>query len=370
MVLAAIIAWPAFCRADETKPTDSGVDINYDTIESLKGPAAKALDQYYKNHPLAAPSPPAPVKQTPAAQPMPPHISTVLSPPGLLTAPETPLIAPTIYRAPHARRANAEVEIYDLPPAAPVVKPSIKKIKQPASKIKTAADLSPRVDMPAVAVPGVSTEVLKYADVPEPNFKTPPLPPQRPKILNAPDSFIDQARRNYTQFAAQSPEPVTKSAPPPPSAISPSPLSPPKNYAVSDLGVLAQPSAEEILRSVEDTQNRIARSEVRGRKLSLVFGQGSASLDDDMKNRISKGILAQMAISPKSRLEIQAFATPSASNATRANTMSIVRAAQVQDFLIKQRVDPSKITVRALGSATSESDADRVDIYVLEAANR
>ena len=70
---------------------------------------------------------------------------------------------------------------------------------------------------------------------------------------------------------------------------------------------------------------------------------------------------------PKLRIELVAYASGSADQASQARRVSLSRALSVRAYLIEKGVDSQRFEVRALGNRTDNGGAaaDRVDILAL-----
>lgn len=98
-------------------------------------------------------------------------------------------------------------------------------------------------------------------------------------------------------------------------------------------------------------------------EVRLLFPEGSVDLTESAKEKL--GALAQLLqqqAETDRRIQLQAFASSSATNTSVARRLSLARALAVRTFLIEKGVRSRRIDVRALGAKSDEGPPDRVDI--------
>ena len=87
----------------------------------------------------------------------------------------------------------------------------------------------------------------------------------------------------------------------------------------------------------------------------------SADIPDSVKGQLDT-LAQKMASDDNMRIQLLAYASGTADEASRARRMSLSRALSVRSYLIKQGVRSTRMDVRALGNNVQGSPADRVDI--------
>lgn len=98
--------------------------------------------------------------------------------------------------------------------------------------------------------------------------------------------------------------------------------------------------------------------------LMLDFTDGGSELSGDMQKQLNI-VARQLRDLQDGRLQIRAFAA-SGSGASDARRISLSRALAVRSYLMERGIKPVRLDVRALGSGTDESPADRVDMVFIK----
>jgi len=96
-------------------------------------------------------------------------------------------------------------------------------------------------------------------------------------------------------------------------------------------------------------------------EVRISFPTDSADIPDKVKPELD-ALAQKMAADDNMRLQLLAYASGTADEASRARRMSLSRALAVRSYLIKQGVRSTRMDVRALGNNVQGSPADRVDV--------
>lgn len=229
----------------------------------------------------------------------------------------------------------------------------------------------------------------------------PPIPPRRPAVFHATQSFIEKAREDYykeqgkTEIRSTTELPVKPTSLPPPSPPgvaapkTPAVASPYKAINANDplQAELMNPTVQEILASIDDSKPGaeelspaaqppadiiVSNQEVsllsdNGNSLSLEYQPGASALPPAMRqtilNRVNKEKRAGTGLA---RLEIRAFATPVEQTLSSARRVSLARALIIRDYLAENGVDSAIMSVRPMGDASDRTPRDRVDMLFME----
>jgi outer membrane protein OmpA-like peptidoglycan-associated protein len=96
-------------------------------------------------------------------------------------------------------------------------------------------------------------------------------------------------------------------------------------------------------------------------QLRIVFAADSSDIPDKAKAELDT--LAQKLNADENlRVQLLAYASGAADQASQARRISLSRALAVRSYLIKQGVRSTRMDVRALGNNVKDSPQDRVDI--------
>jgi outer membrane protein OmpA-like peptidoglycan-associated protein len=184
-----------------------------------------------------------------------------------------------------------------------------------------------------------------------------------PKVaaLNAPPPKPSMAAsKPATQLAPAPkarPKPPVKTAkapPPPPKVAKPAPAAPPKKPEVK---APAKPAAPAQLASRPVATTPPADNH-------LIFKQGDANLTGEAQKSLD-GLTAKLNATPKSRMQLLAYAGEPNLSASKARRLSLSRALSVRSYLIKKGVRSTRIDVRALGNKVPSGAPNRVDLKLV-----
>ena len=113
------------------------------------------------------------------------------------------------------------------------------------------------------------------------------------------------------------------------------------------------------------TPSQVAALEVGEDALTLPFDQGSFGLSPQVQDALRR-VAGRLQSENGLKAEIQAFASGSQANSSKARRLSLSRALAVRTYLIDQGIRSTRIDVRALGNNVPSGPADRVDVKVSE----
>jgi hypothetical protein len=231
--------------------------------------------------------------------------------------------------------------------------------------------------LPVLETKGSALPVNKGVEFTQEIFKYPaagpsvPIPPHRPRIINASKSFLEKARANVSAEKA----PNTK------------PKSIEKKSKNADLerdylnSKLENPTAEEVLASIDSSAGGKESATTKNHAGSEEMPQGAAAPLGAVDNIVSLGYLPGISQLPEKlkpdleeeidsrrkgkrgvRIEIQAYASGTDNSQSSARRISLARALELRSFMIAMNIDPRSIDIRALGDNTDIKPTDRVDI--------
>ncbi|MGQ0527525.1 MAG: hypothetical protein ACT4OY_05780 [Alphaproteobacteria bacterium] len=204
-----------------------------------------------------------------------------------------------------------------------------------------------------------------------------PIPPRRPKTLNAPDSFVKKARaddKKKTEIAVEKPKPPKKPVKTASNIVKiPAVRSAQKAKIKTILSKpskdvfeenLVKPSLQDILESIDPKAAKENAAANNG--LSLAYRQGVTELPADIRNVLSVGLLSHLKSEPRSRLEIMGYASSPKNDESEARRVSLKRVRTIHDFLVGKGIESSRIDIRSMGlSAPTTRQPDRVDLRLL-----
>ena len=396
------LVWPAAsAHAQQVTSPNGSVTIDYGVLNGLGGQGqAPAYGQTYAQAPYPAyvPSPyQSPYTQSPYAPPLSPYgqpaypypygqpaygypagqvlypppqypVSSLLVPAPMGSTPYVPRVAavqPTQPMTPPATTAPAATAPE---PAAPEPAPTATAPAAPAAPSTTASaatDTSPPPPPPPSAVPGASTIT---APPPPPASTTTTATAEPP---SAPSTDTTAPTTSTDNSAAGSTASVAPPAPPPAEGSSGTAttgsggIAPPS--AADTSGGIAPPSAPAAsgttgTAGTANTQTAAIppAAPVEG-QFQIDFPADSADIPDKAKAELD-ALAQKMSADDNMRLQLLAYASGTADEASRARRMSLSRALAVRSYLIKAGVRSTRMDVRALGNNVQGSPADRVDI--------
>ncbi|MBI1209316.1 MAG: OmpA family protein [Azospirillum sp.] len=226
-----------------------------------------------------------------------------------------------------------EAEAFQMPqpldlPEVPVSAPALRPAEIPTAPPSAPLAMPPGVTPPPPVQPVAPEESARAAITPLPQLGPPQLgPPQlAPPQASSPASPPQQ-------LAALGPPPEV------PATRPAAPVIPPEQ-------------AEAIAR---------AAAELAGSKFRLLYGEAATALPADANEVLSR-IAGLMAVSEKTRLQLQSFASGSADDPVEARRLSLERANSVRQHLVDLGIRRGRIDIRALGATAAEGPADRIDL--------
>ena len=102
------------------------------------------------------------------------------------------------------------------------------------------------------------------------------------------------------------------------------------------------------------------KSDNRG-KLAIIFQGENVQLTDTEQEKLDK-VAIKLLDEPDQRLQLVAYATTASENASVARRLSLLRALEIRNILIKKGVSATTMSVRALGDRVKSDPPNRVDI--------
>jgi outer membrane protein OmpA-like peptidoglycan-associated protein len=377
-------AWPAAsAHAQQVTTPNGAVTIDYGVLNALGGqgqaPGATAYGQPYPAYaqspytqspyappvsPFGQPAYPYPYGQPAYGYPAqgtgqvlypPPQypVSSLLVPPPMGSTPYVPQAAavqPTQPVTP-AATAPAAPAMATAPASTPTTPAA------PSTTASAATDTNPPPPPPPAAVPGAST----IATPPPPSTTTTATaePPSAPSTsTTAPAASTDNSASSSTaSIAPPAPPPAEGSSGT--AAAGSGGIAPPAAPDGSGSGGIAPPSAPAASGNTQTAAIPPA-APVEG-QIQIAFPTDSADIPDAAKPGLD-ALAQKMSADDNLRLQLLAYASGTADEASRARRMSLSRALAVRSYLIKAGVRSTRMDVRALGNNVQGSPADRVDI--------
>ena len=104
------------------------------------------------------------------------------------------------------------------------------------------------------------------------------------------------------------------------------------------------------------------KSDNRGR-LAIIFQGENMQLTDTEQEKLDK-VAIKLLDEPDQRLQLVAYATTASENASVARRLSLLRALEIRNILIKKGVSATTMSVRALGDRVKSDPPNRVDIIM------
>ena len=104
------------------------------------------------------------------------------------------------------------------------------------------------------------------------------------------------------------------------------------------------------------------KSDNRG-KLAIIFQGENVQLTDTEQEKLDK-VAIKLLDEPDQRLQLVAYATTASENASVARRLSLLRALEIRNILIKKGVSATTMSVRALGDRVKSDPPNRVDIIM------
>ena len=104
------------------------------------------------------------------------------------------------------------------------------------------------------------------------------------------------------------------------------------------------------------------KSDNRG-ELAIIFQGENVQLTDTEQEKLDK-LAIKLLDEPDQRLQLVAYATTASENASVARRLSLLRALEIRNILIKKGVSATTMSVRALGDRVKSDPPNRVDIIM------
>ena len=226
--------------------------------------------------------------------------------------------------------AQVTVDLHALD-ALPGVKPAPdaphRAARKPASRSATAKSRQPAQSQPAEAAPTPVAPSVATAQPAAPQ----PLTPAPAAAPAPPPATLPTAAPPTIALAPVAPPQPESAAPPPPPPIS---------------------------------DNSATAATSNGAGLRVTFVAGQADLSPSSAAAI-KQLVATAPPGPNTSFNVAGYAAGTPEDPSTARRLSLSRALAVRSALMADGVNSTRIYVRALGAASSDEPADRVDLAVL-----
>jgi len=98
-------------------------------------------------------------------------------------------------------------------------------------------------------------------------------------------------------------------------------------------------------------------------ELAIIFQGENVQLTDTEQEKLDK-VAIKLLDEPDQRLQLVAYATTASENASVARRLSLLRALEIRNILIKKGVSATTMSVRALGDRVKSDPPNRVDIIM------
>jgi outer membrane protein OmpA-like peptidoglycan-associated protein len=217
-----------------------------------------------------------------------------------------------------------------------------------------AAEASPpRASTPRASTPAPSPQPTPTRTA----AATPPPVPRTPPVATTSEPT-----------ASSSGSTARASAPPPPPAIPQAPSVEPAKTTVSAPPPPPPPAATSQVASAPATQPAAAPAaapSAQGAGVTRVmFPSGESQLPDAGKSAMEP-VIKQLQSDENLRLQLKAYASGGQDSTNTARRLSLSRALAVRAFLIDNKIQSTRMDVRALGDRSEGGPADRVDLVVV-----
>lgn len=241
----------------------------------------------------------------------------------------------------------------------PARKPYIgRTIEQPGPEMTVKTDLRPQPE-----------ELVQPAS--EVSSPPPPLPPRRPAKVNAPESFVREARENYAieQLKPVKPIPVEEA----PLETQPTPeLIRAEDSPVDPLeATLIEQTPRDVLASIDPdahlppsgppSQPQVIKT---ADPVLLGYKPGVTQLPEKIQTLLHERILLPLQKSEDMGLEITAYASVIDDRQNSDRRIALERALAVRDFFMTKGIAQERLHIRALGKETDIEPFDRVEIIL------
>jgi outer membrane protein OmpA-like peptidoglycan-associated protein len=104
-----------------------------------------------------------------------------------------------------------------------------------------------------------------------------------------------------------------------------------------------------------------ARSAIQS--MAYLVEPGSSSLTNAAQAKL-RDVAESMKSDALARVEIRAYTPETAQTESKARRLSLARALAIRDYLVRNGVADDRIDSRALGAVPSETNPDRIELYV------
>lgn len=239
-------------------------------------------------------------------------------------------------------------------PATPAPKATAKsggavKANPPPPEVKAASSGAPQA-APVPALPSPSAPSAAPGSITPPSSAAAPTAPAMPAVPAAP---------------APQKQASTSAPPPAPSAGAPTPVTPapaPAAPSPTASAPAVAPAPGPAMPAAPAPQTAAARAPPvpLGDGTRIPFAGEETDLNDAGKQALA-GIVQKLQAQSDLRVQLLAYASGPADQASKARRTSLSRALAVRTYLLAQGIQSTRIDVRALGNTTDEQPVDRVD---------
>jgi outer membrane protein OmpA-like peptidoglycan-associated protein len=374
--LAALAAAPAAAQTVVGGDGRPAVTVDRSVLDSL-GPQPTLPDMLLGRQPM--PPPTAPVKLHP------PHKSSVAA--AKTAKPAAPKLAqaetepkPKAKATKPAKLKAATPKLAEATPAPTVEKPAEKPLKKAEGSAAKSASAKPSAqsannsgskslassyETPPPPPPEPKPTVVANADMPGGTTTMTP-PPAQPETPAAAPAKPAKPAKNLTSSVPMNadlpapPPPASAPATPPAAAASTPSAPPPPAPPPASAPATPEPEAKTAMLTPPPAAVAPPPAAAEGVVMTIPFAKDGATLPSDVSALVN---LAKRAVADQAmQLQVLAYASADADNASKAQRLSLARALAVRAFLKDQGVPGARIDVRALGNRVPEGSPDRVDL--------
>ncbi len=157
-------------------------------------------------------------------------------------------------------------------------------------------------------------------------------------------------------MAASAPLSVAPAKPPAPQAASAA-------QTPSSLTAIAPAAGGPASAAPDQVASASAAKAAAGQQTRLLFSGESTELSEAAKQNLN-GVIAKMQSDDELRIQLVAYASGTADQTAKARRISLSRALAARAYVLGQGVRSTRIDVRALGNASEDSPADRIDVVL------
>ena len=281
-----------------------------------------------------------------------------LHPPGGRHAATAHHPTPPRHPAVAQRTAHTPAQLAPTPPAAAPVVPVTPSAPPSTASIQPTAGAPSAMPLPPVVTPAPAAAPVAPAP-PAPTAKTAAPSPTLATIAATPPTPITIPDLAGVMPAAPAAPPTVRNTPPQTASAPPAVPAPPGTSPTP----AAAPSPPAAAPASPQTASLPPGG---GLPTQISFSGSNTDLPDQAKPTLDRVIQALQADSHL-RIELVAYASGSADQASEARRISLQRAISVRAYLIEKGIDSQRFEVRALGNRTDNGGTapDRVDILAL-----